>query len=880
MKKFTIITMAIVALLVLSCTNDNEIVLMQGEYSFSSVSASMADLPTSRVHLENDGKVVWDVNDNIGIFSDTQTDPVMFTCASINDSKASFTSSNEVSGNSFLAFFPYEGSEVEGNTMTYTLSSNTQYVANTYFRQSPMIAKSTTNDFAFKHTCGIIRFSITGTQQISSLVLQGNNDEIIAGTGSINLNVETPILSIPTNAQDASKTITMSTNDLQLSATSTDFYFIIPETEFTQGLTLTINYLNIDSSITSIKKTTSKSVNISRSVMKSFSIFDTDALLQEETGEKMYEALMAFYNATGGNNWTNNTNWGDKTKDYNEWYGVSTVYDGSIVKLLLSNNNLTGAINNELDNLTLLQYLSIGDNKITALNVSKNYNLEKLYCENNSIASLDLRKNSKLTDLTCYGNSITELLIESENLKSLVCNNNNIQNLDISKCKNLETIWLDYNKISQIDLEANTELSQIRLCGNPLLSLNLSKNSKVEELALDHKIQFSTLDISNMNSLKELYVSTSPLETIYIPANHVFYYDSPSPDKFKYKEGATLYTSSDMSKDGTVEILQTATEGNGIDLIFMGEGFVDKQLEDGTYREYMNMAKDAFFEVEPYKEFKKLFNVYSVNLVSKNIGKMTNTEDTALSLIDFGSIGCNDYDKIYKYVKNAISEERVDNAIVCIILNSYKANGNAHLFEENTIEGDYGNGAGIAFIRICKYDFQFMHLLHHECGHSFAKLGDEYYFYNGKTISTEEITKYKSKEEYGWWKNIDFTDNKQAIKWSKFISDDRYKNEVGVYEGGGEDYQYGIYCPTPMEYSIMGDGQSIFNAPSREAIYYRIHKLAYGKDWEYDFDDFVEYDAKNRTVSTMTRSVDTNNRMTREHNAPVIIKGPWKDAIK
>ena len=37
-----------------------------------------------------------------------------------------------------------------------------------------------------------------------------------------------------------------------------------------------------------------------------------------------------------------------------------------------------------------------------------------------------------------------------------------------------------------------------------------------------------------------------------------------------------------------------------------------------------------------------------------------------------------------------------------------------------------------------------------------------------------------------------------------------------------------------------------FNAPSREAIYYRIHKLAYGASWKYDYETFVSWDAKNR----------------------------------
>lgn len=48
-----------------------------------------------------------------------------------------------------------------------------------------------------------------------------------------------------------------------------------------------------------------------------------------------------------------------------------------------------------------------------------------------------------------------------------------------------------------------------------------------------------------------------------------------------------------------------------------------------------------------------------------------------------------------------------------------------------------------------------------------------------------------------------------------------------------------------------------FNAPSREAIYYRIHKLAYGKDWQYNFEDFVQWDLKNiqSESKTSTRSV-------------------------
>ena len=42
-------------------------------------------------------------------------------------------------------------------------------------------------------------------------------------------------------------------------------------------------------------------------------------------------------------------------------------------------------------------------------------------------------------------------------------------------------------------------------------------------------------------------------------------------------------------------------------------------------------------------------------------------------------------------------------------------------------------------------------------------------------------------------------------------------------------------------------GDAVFNAPSREAIYKRIMKLAYGDSWQYDYEKFVEYDAINRS---------------------------------
>ena len=72
------------------------------------------------------------------------------------------------------------------------------------------------------------------------------------------------------------------------------------------------------------------------------------------------EALVALYNATGGPNWTNNTNW-LTDNDISTWYGV-TVFNGQVTRLVLSENSLSGNLPSELGNLTNLEDLSLRGN--------------------------------------------------------------------------------------------------------------------------------------------------------------------------------------------------------------------------------------------------------------------------------------------------------------------------------------------------------------------------------------------------------------------------------------------------------------------------------------------------------------------------------------
>ena len=76
------------------------------------------------------------------------------------------------------------------------------------------------------------------------------------------------------------------------------------------------------------------------------------------------DALVAFYDATGGPGWSDNTNWlTDASLD--SWHGVETDGEGNVTRLLAGNNNLKGFIPPELGSLSSPTVLFLGFNDLT-----------------------------------------------------------------------------------------------------------------------------------------------------------------------------------------------------------------------------------------------------------------------------------------------------------------------------------------------------------------------------------------------------------------------------------------------------------------------------------------------------------------------------------
>ncbi len=87
--------------------------------------------------------------------------------------------------------------------------------------------------------------------------------------------------------------------------------------------------------------------------------------------------LEAFYDATGGPDWTNDTNW-KTSAPLHRWHGVSTAFGGRVNQLSLADNGLAGPIPAGLADLEYLERLDLSRNALTGPIPARLGNLTRL----------------------------------------------------------------------------------------------------------------------------------------------------------------------------------------------------------------------------------------------------------------------------------------------------------------------------------------------------------------------------------------------------------------------------------------------------------------------------------------------------------------------
>ena len=156
---------------------------------------------------------------------------------------------------------------------------------------------------------------------------------------------------------------------------------------------------------------------------------------------------------------------------------------------------------NGLSNGSLQSFIGLSDNS----------KLQRFWASGSRIESYDFSKMTNLRDVNLASATVKEikgLSAAGANLKELQLSNTHVGSLDVSNNPNLTKLDL-YNvrEMSALDVTHNPNLIYLRTTFIPFTSLDLSNNTKLEELSIAH-CRFSSFDIRHMPNLAKFYAGS------------------------------------------------------------------------------------------------------------------------------------------------------------------------------------------------------------------------------------------------------------------------------------------------------------------------------------------------------------------------------------
>ncbi|MET8905528.1 M64 family metallopeptidase [Streptomyces sp. NPDC004538] len=261
------------------------------------------------------------------------------------------------------------------------------------------------------------------------------------------------------------------------------------------------------------------------------------------------------------------------------------------------------------------------------------------------------------------------------------------------------------------------------------------------------------------------------------------------------------------AQDGeVVPIAETGPTADRLDVTIIGDGYTAAQQED--FLQDARAKWDAVTDIEPYKSYEGLFNVWAVQAVSQDSGVTGDptqdvTRNTALGSYFFCDeierLICVDLDKTKSYADKAPATD-----LVIVVSNSTKYGGAGY----SGLAGDYGYD-GVS--TLSSDNAQSTLIAAHEMAHSIGLLADEYQYdgygaYPGDEPAVTNVSKLTADRMAA-----------QGAKWADWLGEtDPSGGVVDTFEGG-DYYEYGIYRPTAN--SIMRSlNTDQFNLPGREAM--------------------------------------------------------------
>ena len=248
--------------------------------------------------------------------------------------------------------------------------------------------------------------------------------------------------------------------------------------------------------------------------------------------ERMQDSLslVAFYNATNGDEWTNKRGW--KTAQLDYWYGITLNNNrNKVVRISLNDNQLSGSIPAEICDLNQLYYISLCSNQLTGsipVEISSLSQLQQLWLEDNQLSGnipSELGNLSQLQHLRLDNNQL------SGNIPTEIFNLSLLQQLGLSNNQltgsippeignfNLLNINLSDNQLSgsiPSELGNLSQLQHLRLDNNQLsgnIPSELGNLSQLQYLGLAFNQLSGSIpsELDNLNKLEYLFLINNQL---------------------------------------------------------------------------------------------------------------------------------------------------------------------------------------------------------------------------------------------------------------------------------------------------------------------------------------------------------------------------------
>jgi hypothetical protein len=275
MKKILLMAMAVAAMA--GCSKDVQPPVPE-EPAYDVRFTTVTETLSKTYHESNEVK--WAENDRIAVFNGTtglREFCVDAEYAGKSTGEFTFVGSGAVSGdplNANIAYYPYSAdlecsADGEGFVLSGNLPASQTYAENSLGNGAfPMVAVTASVDdrnLAFRNLCGLLKIQLRGDEAVKSIVVSGNDGEILAGVFTVKAayTLAEPVINF--TGAEKSVTLVCPAAGVQLSKDAvTNFFVALPPMTFAKGFTIEI--AAADGSVMRMRSDASNTIKRSRAL--------------------------------------------------------------------------------------------------------------------------------------------------------------------------------------------------------------------------------------------------------------------------------------------------------------------------------------------------------------------------------------------------------------------------------------------------------------------------------------------------------------------------------------------------------------------------------------------------------------------------------------